>query len=197
MEDRSKHLWDLWTRYRYVMFPQQRKIYQQIADRADLEEATILEAGCGNGTGSYMLAHVSPHFTATDISKENIAFAKELYPAIDFDVWDIERAWYGPKYDWVVAVEVIEHVKDVKEAIANMLCVAELELWISTPNAAVREPVTNPHHVKEYTTREMASLLYHRDNAGNESDVEMYDWNTMQVVDPDTDVDPVLYRVVK
>ena len=76
-QDRAFDFYDHYKRFGFILFPQSKKIYENLRFEA---EGRILEAGCGNGVGSYIL---EPRL-ATDILESNIKFAKEIYPRIEF-----------------------------------------------------------------------------------------------------------------
>src|SRR5678815_2148189 len=86
-QDRAFDLYDTYKKYGYVMFPQQRKIYQHIAGRTTYQ--SVLEIGCGNGVGSAMLYRLNKSLIASDKLESNVAFARELYPWITFAVIDV------------------------------------------------------------------------------------------------------------
>ena len=188
--DRAEHICELWRKYGYVMFPQQRAIYRQIAKRLD-PTSSVIEAGCGDGIGGSLLATRTIggwRYTGTDI---DVSFAKALHPGMDFDVWNIEEPYVRLDkigYGTVVAVEVIEHVSNVKSAIDHLKNAPGIpdELWLSTPNG--RNKTDNPHHVHEYTPAEMLDLIGHAD---------VLHWETFEPAPLDTDVTPLVYHWVR
>jgi SAM-dependent methyltransferase len=192
-QDRAFDLYDTYRKYGYAMFPQQRRIYEQIAEK--VSKKTVLEAGCGNGTGSAMLWLSSKGFCATDKLEINAQFALELYPWIEFDTWDISKPW---KDEWrpqvVVAVEVIEHVADVANAIKNLIDAATEEVWISTPNGKGKpKPPSNPYHCAEFTVDEMISMFY---EAAPSCGFKVYAWDDLTKLGPlDTDANPLVFHV--
>lgn len=184
-QDRVADLCSTFATHRDVMFPQQRAIYTSLAPR--LQGKQVLEAGCGNGVGAALLGRYAS-VVATDKRPENVAFAKALYPWIDFEVWDMTTPW-SYQHSAVVCIEAIEHVANVEAAVRNLLAAARNEVWISTPNGTGKlRPPENPYHVCEYTPAEMLSLLSgHR--------VEILHWGTFAQLDHDTVVDPLVYKV--
>jgi 2-polyprenyl-3-methyl-5-hydroxy-6-metoxy-1,4-benzoquinol methylase len=186
-QDRAFDLYDTYKKYGYVMFPQQRRIYERL--QRLVYKKKVLEAGCGNGVGSAILDQSSGWTTATDKLSTNIDFAKELYPWINFDVWDINLPLFTKSADVVVAVEVIEHVADPVTALKNLINAATETMWISTPNGKnVERPPSNPHHVLEYTVREMLHMLHGYN-------VKILAWDDFRELDIDTDITPLVYKV--
>lgn len=197
-QDRAEDLLDNWRRYGYVMFPQQRRIYEQLAERIT---GSVLEAGCGAGTGTAMLSYADTvsgswnGVVGTDKCERNAQFARALYPWIDFRVWDIVASPAPLQADTVVAVEVIEHVADPIAALRNLLAAARHEVWLSTPNGRGKpRPPSNPFHVCEWTPAEMIQMIR---TVQYECAIHVLGWEDFKPVSPDTtDVDPLVYRIM-
>jgi 2-polyprenyl-6-hydroxyphenyl methylase / 3-demethylubiquinone-9 3-methyltransferase len=84
-----------------------------------LKELRILDIGCGGGVLSEPLARLGANITGADPAERNIAAAK-LHAeqgglAIDYRATTAEAlADAGERFDIVLAMEVVEHVADVK-----------------------------------------------------------------------------------
>ncbi len=195
-QDRVADTVEHFKKFGYIMFPQQERIYNRIADECGYE--TILEAGCGNGIGSGILSQQHT-VTATDKLKSNIEFAKCLYPWIEFGIWDLVEypgiiSSIRLLSESVVAVEVIEHVEFPEIAITHLIEAAAKEVWISTPNGTDKpRPPENPFHVCEYTPQEVLDMIY--SNGVNASQVRIIDWKTWETVDQNTLCDPLVYHI--
>lgn len=123
----------------------------------------VIDAGCGIGYGSAMLADVVDKVTAIEISEEAHAeYCRHWQRAnISFrncnllSVTDVEPA------DAVVCFEFIEHIEFYEAALQQFAAWSDL-LIISTPNEEVRphlqEPV-NPYHYRHFRPSELASAL--------------------------------------
>lgn len=187
-QDRAADLFDLWTRYGYVMFPQQQSVYRNLS--RCIAWNSVLEAGCGDGVGSAILAQKASTFIGTDKLARNVAFAKALYSWLDFEVWDVQTPWRGQQVKSVVCVEALEHVANPEKALANLIAAATQEVWISTPNGRVKgeHPPSNPYHVQEFTPRELLALLPGRE-------VEIFHYETFARLGVETDVNPLVFRV--
>lgn len=187
-QDRVADAFDLFNKCGQVMFHQQKMIYENL--RHLIRSEDVLEAGCGMGLGTAILERSAGSIVGTDKLARNVAFARCLYPWIAFEQWDLNLP-YPDRADVVVAIEVVEHVGDTKAAIRNLLAAAKHELIISVPNGTNKPcPPDNPYHVCERTPREMLDLL-------GEQTVSIHHWQTMERLDVNTLVDPLVYWIVK
>jgi len=153
-----------------VIPPRQRTIYEGISHMAG--GRSILEAGCGIGIGTAILrgkpfiykAQEAVHriVIGTDYDPKHVDFARQIHPHCTFDLWDITKGPYPAKlYDWIVAVEVLEHLEDPEAALRNLVLSAKEAVWISTPNRmriGATMPPNNPHHVQEFTQDEIVEI---------------------------------------
>jgi trans-aconitate methyltransferase len=107
---------------------------------------TVLDAGCGIGYGSSLVANVSEIVEAIDVSQQVIAEAEVKYG--DFAggplFWHASIEKYTPyrPYDTVIAFEVLEHLDDMEAGITKLLAMTREALLVSLPvNAGA-----NPYH---------------------------------------------------
>lgn len=120
--------------------------YRHVATLA--KGKSVLDAGAGTGYGlvimraggvlvasGFDVAAISPDVPQADIAN---------YPD---DSWD-----------WVTAIDVIEHVEDDVGFLANLVRVSREGVFFSTPNWNVSR-AQNHYHVREYTPLELATLL--------------------------------------
>jgi 2-polyprenyl-3-methyl-5-hydroxy-6-metoxy-1,4-benzoquinol methylase len=82
------------------------------------EHSRVLEIGCG--TGNLISCLNTKSGTGIDISDEMIAIARNKYPAIRFETAAIEEFHSDQKYDYVILVDVIEHLQDVPGAVKSI-----------------------------------------------------------------------------
>jgi SAM-dependent methyltransferase len=145
-----------WTRYSFAV--------------ANMHGGRVLDMGCGAGYGAYLLATSDPasFIIGMDIAQDAIAFAKSRYQATNLryivgDALAFPFAWAS--FDMIVALEVIEHLKDAQQAVEKVrrLLKPDGVFVVSTPNRDVyseghKEP-WNPYHIQEFSLPEFKALL--------------------------------------
>lgn len=123
----------------------------------------IIDAGCGVGYGSSMLAEVVDRVTAIDLSAEARAIYDQYWRRdnVEFINTDLTSFENDSKIDAVVCFEFIEHVEDYQAVLRQFSTWSDL-LIISTPNEDVRphlqEPV-NPYHFRHFRPSELSEAL--------------------------------------
>lgn len=126
----------------------------------------VLDAGCGEGYGTRLLARAgAAEVVGLDIAEPVIEVARnEQVPRVGFEVGDLRSLSHPDRsFDLVVCFEVIEHVDDqdaVLDELARVLRPDGL-LLISSPNRGHYVP-GNPHHRHEYVPSEMRAALQAR-----------------------------------
>jgi len=196
-QDRAFDTFDHFQKFGFVMFPQQREIYNRLAEV--VKDKIVLEVGCGAGIGTAILNRKASLISGTDKNPSNVKFAQELYPWINFYTWDIATP-ISERYPIIVAVEVLEHIEDVETAFRNLIDAATKEVWFSMPNGkGKKKPPENPYHVREYTINEMIDIVMLINTKLDsidcrvELDIEImgYDFSN------DLTKDPLVYRIMK
>lgn len=81
----------------------------------------VLEIGCSAGYFSKVLYEKGYEVLGTDISKFILDKAKRFVPQVEFEVFSIEKKniKISKRYDYIVAFEVFEHLKDPLLALKN------------------------------------------------------------------------------
>lgn len=124
-----------------------------------------LDAGCGSGYGTYLLAKNVKSIIGVDISIEAINFARKYYKAknlcyLQMDVCNLK--FEDNYFDACISFEVIEHLesKDQDKFLSEVCRVLKPEgrLYISCPNATVSLK-NNTFHRRELTLTEFECLL--------------------------------------
>ncbi len=128
----------------------------------------VLDAACGEGYGTSLLASTAASVTAVDVSEDAIAHAKARYaaPNVRFlaasvTALPIEDA----SVDAIVSFETIEHLAAQQEMLAEFRRVLAPGgiLVISSPNRPVYNEdaggAINHYHVRELDRDELAALL--------------------------------------
>ena len=124
----------------------------------------VLDAGCGIGYGSKLLADAGPiAVMGVDISRDALDIAERQFAneRLDFvcdDCQSLARV-QGP-FDVIVSFEALEHFSDGEafvSRVAQLLAPGGV-FMVSTPNKefSLRN---NPYHLREYTPAEFRALL--------------------------------------
>jgi 2-polyprenyl-3-methyl-5-hydroxy-6-metoxy-1,4-benzoquinol methylase len=173
------------------LYPDQRSIYNHIGKEIKGEYA--IDVGCGIGIGSNILSCHGAKVVGVDVVDLNVKCATNLYPNMNFFQWDIRRGPCDPSVDNVVCIEVIEHIVKPELAIKNLIDSAKKCVYISSPNrnspTLGQDHPINQYHVKEYSTHEMLEML--------PEGVEILNPISFEVLESDTVVTPVVYKLVK
>jgi len=127
----------------------------------------VLDAACGTGYGTILLAQVADRVTGIDISPTAINHARKWYPviALDFIEGDVlSLPFPDSSFDVVVSFETVEHIKEYKKFIKECRRVLTPNgiLICSTPNSKISSPdgvVKNPFHVVEFDPVQFTDLL--------------------------------------
>jgi trans-aconitate methyltransferase len=108
---------------------------------------TVLDAGCGIGYGTALLANVCRGVEGIDSSREAIIVAQDRYgppPAHGCMFWHTSIEKHTPcwSYDTVVAFEVLEHLENMEAGMEKLLAMTKEALLVSLPvNSG-----DNPYH---------------------------------------------------
>lgn len=127
---------------------------------------TVLDAGCGSGYGSLLLAKEgnAANVISVDISADAIAYSIKYYSAhnISYTVDNVESLYLiqDKSIDIVVSFEVVEHLQNqisYLKSIKRVLKPSGLAM-ISTPNT-LTYPSGNPFHINEFTPDQFKRFL--------------------------------------
>lgn len=125
----------------------------------------VLDAGCGVGWGSLLLAEAgAASVTGLDISEEALADAAPRAPQVRFVRSDLMRLPFADDaFDLVTCFEAIEHVQDPHRALDELrrVLAPHGRLTVSSPNPKVY-PAGNPFHVHEFEPSELLGELRDR-----------------------------------
>ena len=142
------------NRLKYVLSPQ-ADIYKQVSE---ITSGWIADIGCGLGFGSNLLLKNAKLVCGYDI--EYLDFAKWCFPSVKFLTHDITTNPLPYVYDYILMIDVIEHIEQDELAIRNVAQSLKDRgsLIISTPNKASRYRKSD-NHIREYTPNELKELL--------------------------------------
>lgn len=129
----------------------------------------VLDAACGEGYGSALLARAGADVLGLDIGEDAVAHARARYDGIAglrFEQADATAldAYPDASFDLVVSFETLEHVhaqERLLDGFARLLAPGGL-LLVSTPDRHTYTDLTgevNPHHVRELYRDEFEALL--------------------------------------
>ena len=150
---------------------------------AELVSGDVLEIGTGMGYGVEVVAPAADKYVTIDKScaynvelPANAEFRQMTVPPLDFA---------DESFDYVISFQVIEHIKNDKEFVAEVSRVLRKggKFIVSTPNAPM-SLTRNPWHIREYTAEELKKLLSKEFSqidmmgvSGNEKIMEYYEAN--------------------
>ncbi len=156
---------NLIRRNAYVVARYDNVIYLLKKHLGNLSGKTILDAGCGDGVLSFLLAKEGAKVTGVDYSKDAIKFAAErvrsLDVHIDFKVGSVcELPLLESSFDAIVSSDVIEHLDNVPQFLSEIRRVSKSNaiVIISTPIRFTENPL-DIEHVIEWFPGEYVSLI--------------------------------------
>ena len=127
-----------------------------------------LDAACGEGYGSALLADSASSVEGVDISKQAITHARQRYgqmEGVGFHVADCTTLPFADnEFDRVVSFETLEHLEAHDELLAEFRRVLKPDgfLILSSPDKATysdEQNTVNEYHVKELYRNELEALI--------------------------------------
>lgn len=145
----------------------QEHLARYVLARSLVGGGRVLDAGCGSGYGSALLAETAKEVLAVDLSAEALEYARAHYPMphLTFQQGDCcALPQSDAELDWVVAFEVIEHLPDAEKFLreARRVLRPKGRLLVSTPNRRFyteEHDYHNPFHTREFDATEFEALL--------------------------------------
>lgn len=127
----------------------------------------VLDAACGEGYGSALLAGAAAAVTGVDRSEEAVEHARQRYRAanLDFECADcLQLPFDADSFDCVVSFETLEHLADQDDLLREFRRVLKPAgfLILSSPDKAVYSDTLqnrNEFHVRELYRHELETLL--------------------------------------
>ena len=132
-----------------------------------VEGKKVLDAACGEGYGSALLAATAASVTGVDLSQDAVEHARRRYqaPNLEFRQSDcLALPFDDSEFECIVSFETLEHLEDHEGLLTEFRRVLAPGgfLLISTPDKAVytdRLKNRNEFHVRELYRAEFESLL--------------------------------------
>ena len=131
----------------------------------------VLDLGSGEGFGAALLADTAAAVTGVDVDARAVAHSRVNYEAPNLKFREASAtdlsAFGDDSFDAVVAFEMIEHVAEHEQVLAEVARVLGPGgiLVMSTPERRAYSDdrdFVNPHHVRELTQEEFTALLRSR-----------------------------------
>lgn len=132
-------------------------VHRYVFARGLVNGRSVLDAACGEGYGSALLAETAASVTGVDLSAEAVGHAGARYPSpnLSFRQADcLELPFEDGAFDSVVSFETLEHLDNHEGLLSEFRRVLSPQgfLLISTPDKAVytdRMGNRNEYHVAE------------------------------------------------
>jgi SAM-dependent methyltransferase len=127
--------------------------------------ADVLDAGCGVGYGTAVLAEEAGRVVGVDLSQQAIGYARRRYARtnVEFLVSDVAALPLSDDtFDAVCAFETIEHLPEPLRFLREVKRVLRPDgvFVVSTPRVERTETEpANPHHTTEYSAVDFGRLL--------------------------------------
>lgn len=156
---------------------------------------SVIDAACGTGYGSFMLAMSCERVTGFDISPEAVAFAQERFrwPGLSYDVADLDEIDLPDGADVVVSFETIEHLKNPERFVSNVArCLKPGGKLI----ASIPRDMPNDFHLHVYdfaAVRELMEPHFERIDWVGQSALELGDARLAGLSLSDVDVESARY----
>ena len=153
-----------------------------------VRDKRVLDAGCGTAYGSAILAGAN----ATEVVgvDHDAAVLESVRPSmpgnVSLEAADVRNLPHADgSFDVAVCFEVIEHVDDPEDVVAELRRVLRNDglLVVSSPNRGVY-PSGNPHHKREFLPDELAKMLASRFDGVRL--LRQHDWLASAVLEDET-----------
>ena len=135
-----------------------KKAFRRWAKDYRGKEANILDAGSGFGQYSYFMSKMDPRWNikGVDVKEEQIADCNNFFNQINrnnahFEVADLVKFNEKDKYDFILSVDVMEHIEDDVQVFKNFFAAMRPggTLLISTPSDQGGSDVHDHEHDHE------------------------------------------------
>ena len=149
---------ELWNRLRYVLSPQ----FDLYTEVAKVVRGNVADIGFGTGFGTHLLTMHAQSVIGYEKDMCAINFAQKVFPIpkLQFRFGDITQGIDDKGYDYIVIIDVIEHIKYDKQALLNVKKMMKKNgsVILSTPNRLSRYRKADTH-MREYSSKEFETLL--------------------------------------
>ena len=148
----------IWNRLKYVLSPQ-FDIYDVVKR---IVRNKVADIGFGTGFGTHLLNVNAKEVYGYEMDENAIQFAKAVFQfkRLHFEYGDIVKGILGQDFDYIVMIDVIEHIKEERMALENVkkMMAKNGTFILSTPNRLSRYR-KGESHVREYAPKELEGIL--------------------------------------
>lgn len=130
-----------------------------------IENATILDAACGSGYGSFYLAQNALRVIGIDRDISAIKFAKKRYSKSNLKFLPMDStalSFADSVFDAIISQDTIEHIREDNKFLSEIKRVLKPNgiFFIFTPNSAeYNTQPANIYHIREYDKDSFEKLL--------------------------------------
>lgn len=151
----------------YILYLRHLFAYETAAARLRRSDA-VLDIGCGAGYGTSILSRHSQHAIGVDVSASAVQSATAAYGSevCSFSTYDGTRVPFADgRFGAATSFQTLEHVSADEQFVADAARVLKRGglFVLTTPNRTTRlrenQPPWNRFHVREYSSRQLESLL--------------------------------------
>lgn len=148
----------IWNRLKYVLSPQ-FDVYEQVAR---IVRGKVLDIGFGTGFGTHLLIQNAKEVHGHETDQGAVDFARKVFPLknLYFNYGDILKQDDETVYDWVLMIDVLEHIEKDRQALNQVkkLLSKDGSFIMSTPNRLSRYRKAETH-MREYSPKELETIL--------------------------------------
>ncbi len=123
------------------------------------EGDVVLDIGCGVGYGSYILSKKAGKIIGIDDSQEAIDYANKywLNENIEYKCQDV----FGIKgqYDIIVALELIEHIKDTEKLFQKFNQWTKKYLFLTVPHISINLKTASKYHWRHFSEEDIKKYI--------------------------------------
>ena len=176
----------------------QLRRYHMLADIAaarDLNNATVLDYGCGTGDFYKFLTRrgINVKYTGVDINENFISLAKSKYPECVFKVMNADDDRFEGFYDYIFIcgvfnLEVPGVNDDMKNALVTLFkhCNKGLALNALSSHAPIKDPelhVTSPEDMVKFSIENLSPFIALRHDR-IQNDFTLYVYTSLNEIEP-------------
>lgn len=150
----------------------ERFLQQVVSLAADAQPDSVLDIGCAEG---FVLNRIRKHVrncTGIDCDEQALSRGRVLHPGLDLRTGNAEKMPFEDNsFDFVLCTEVLEHVENPGQVLAELVRVSRKWVLVSTPHEPwfclanllrgknIRRFGNDPEHINHWTGRGLSRFL--------------------------------------